>query len=217
MSFRRAHASPIRGIDAELLAPERARRAAPSLAPRDLVEDAEFEVIQAAADFDVSELASARPASPSGAQTALRMRERLGAAPTGNERLGLFDRAAERFAVPPPRPPSVLVPLVAGSAIFALAVMWMAGGHTVFTGRAEVDRIATASIPPPPASPTIAAAADPSQPAAVVVAEPETATAAKAPTMTARGSAGSIEVIGPATRPARVERAGSIMMIRSGN
>lgn len=208
MSFQRAYASKGRLVDAELLAPDKGRRMAPDV--RAFVEDAEFEVIQAAADSDVLDLISATPRVDIDPDPVSRMRGRAPTPPNGPERLGLFTAAGERMRPEAARQSSLLMPLCAGTALFALAVCWMAGGYAFFTAP-TTDPVATASIP---SRPVVRPAPVP-EPAPIKAAAPEVPHAA--PTVTVSGSAGSITVIEPATRPARVERAGSILMIRSGN
>jgi hypothetical protein len=206
MSFARAFASRDHAPDAELLAPARHPGKVQPTAHRDLVEDADFEVIQQAADSDVLDLLSSAPPVRADRETMTRMRERLATPPNGNERLGLFS-ATPGASPPSPRKAGYVVPAAFGILLFACGVLFLAGG--LFTAPAGPDPMTTAAIPVKPA---VEAPAAPAAAAAVVPVRPSPSIS-----VISTGSAGSIEVIASKPRPARIERAGSIMMIRSGN
>ena len=208
MSFARAYASRGHAPAAEVLAPDRRIREAPVLTRRDLVEDADFEVIQQAADSDVLDLLSSASPVRADRETMTRMRERLATPPNTNERLGLFSATPDTNAALP-RKAGYIVPAAFGILLSACGVLFLASG--LFTAPIEPDPMTTAAIPikpgveaPVPAATAAAAVAVPSRPSPSI-------------SVISKGSAGSIEVIGSKPRPARIERAGSIMMIRSGN
>lgn len=210
MSFARAYASRGHAPDAEVLAPERRVREAPALARRDLVEDADFEVIQQAADSDVFDLLSSAPPVRADRETMTRMRERLAAPATPNERLGLFS-ATPGAGAALPRKAAYVAPTAFGILLVACGVLFLGGG--LFTAPVDPDPITTAAIPIKPAVEAQAPVTPSAAPAAAVV----PGRPSPSVSVISKGSAGSIEVIASKPRPARIERAGSIMMIRSGN
>ena len=208
MSFARAYASRGHAADAELLTPDRRHSDGPVPARRDLVEDADFEVIQQAADSDVFELLSSAPPVRADRETMTRMRERLATPQNTNERLGLFSATPDRVAAMP-RKAGYIVPAAFGILLFACGVVFLASG--LFTAPVAPDPLTTAAIPIKQAVETQAPVAPPAASVAV------SSRPSPSISVISTGSAGSIEVIASKPRPARIERAGSIMMIRSGN
>ncbi len=192
------------GAVAELLMPDavpRARRT--SARPRD-VTDAEFEVI------------AAKPAAGSEPNAATTQPDRgpgwgppnvTSQCPTDRViseggRLTLFSRrtgpGSGGSAMPVARPV-----FVTGVALLALASFWMAGGHTVFTGPTGL---------PAPTLPAAAVRASDGPPEAAVPIGTALEIQPRAPQTTALTPV--VEIIRAAPRPARIERAGSILMIR---
>lgn len=212
MSFARAYASRDRASDAELLAPDRRHPDAFAPARRDLVEDADFEVIQQAADSDVFELMANVPPVRPDRETMTRMRERLATPQTSNERLGLFSAIPDAVTATP-RKAGYIAPAAFGILLFACGVLFVASG--LFTAPMKPDPLTAAAIPIKPAVEARTPETSPVAPPAAAVA----VQGRPSPSISVitKGAAGSIEVIAPKPRPARIERAGSIMMIRSGN
>ncbi|PWV98088.1 hypothetical protein DFR52_10566 [Hoeflea marina] len=80
----------------------------------------------------------------------------------------------------------------------ALAAFWMAGGHALFIPQATPAGAAVPVPASPTAMPTASVVDQPAAKPAVAVAEP-------------------VQVIRATPRPPRIERAGSILMIRGGS
>ena len=121
------------------------------------------------------------------------------------ERLGVFAKNARGLAVRT----SGLSPAACGFALALCAVtaaaFWMAGGHAMVGGRlaamTEVPTSPAAAVPAPPLSIKASPSPDPMTTSSIIKEK------------TGSGHAG---YWAPTPRPARIERAGSILMIRPG-
>lgn len=158
------------------------------------VEDAEFEIVAAAP-------ANRRPLPAATAIPAAKPRPVFEPMPGRDSgRLGVFEAAVQAAeAATAPRFQLATAGYLGGVVAVALVAFWMAGGHSLFIG-AKVPSSAKAASISTDFAPVQSKAVHRQPPT-----EPDVA----------RGS-DMVEVIRAAPRPPRIERAGSILMIRGG-
>ena len=123
------------------------------------------------------------------------------------QRLDLFARQGATIAETKVARSRIAGPSFLGGGVFVAALtFWMSGGHRLIAPAERADPITTASVPPSAAAGAIVLQEQPVQSQRPMPAEIEAAPQAE-PVRT-----GVVD----APRPARIERAGSILMIRAG-